>query len=256
MQWANAWGAIDARATPLDFVVTGEPGDPFPLDLTLQIYPRLLGNVEHYSYLGGSEAELYIQVDLSVSLNGQIVTRDTLTRDFVRSDGQQANYALSMPKGAGNSVLIPGITNGSWISIQAWIYARTYATTPAFCRPYSDYGDGPALEIVVRNASAVGVEDESVSANLSLAASPNPARGSARVSYTLPRDGEVRLSLYDVAGHRVSRLRDRHEPAGRREIVWNGRDENGRALPAGVYLLELVTGTERRTRRLVVLSGR
>lgn len=254
-QWANAWAAVNARDTPLDFIVSGEPGDPFPLDLQLLIRPRLLANVDHFTYPNGGQADLFVQMEMSVSVNGLEVTKDTLTRQYSRANGQQGSYPLAFPKGTSNNVVVPGVTNGSVVSIRMWAYVQGYATGNSILYLYSPYGDGPAIEIQVSDANAVAVEDQPLTAALSLAASPNPARGPARISYVLPRASDVRLAIYDVAGHRIARLRDGREPAGRAEVTWSGKSDDGRLAPAGIYLVELMAGPERRVQRLAVFGG-
>ena len=41
--------------------------------------------------------------------------------------------------------------------------------------------------------------------------------------------------------------------AGSYTESWDGRDRNGNSVPSGVYLLRFVAGSQRETRRLVVL---
>jgi len=252
--WVNDWAAVNARETPLDFVVLGEPGDPFPLDLQLLVRPKLVGSVDHYSY-PNSDATLFLQIQMSVTVDGVVVSQDTLTREYTRANGQLESYALGLPKGASNGAVVH-VTNGSLVSIMMWQYMRCTANAPAFVYTYSSYGEGPALEIEITNANAVAVDDGAPLARLSLAASPNPMKGSARITYALPKAADMRVSVYDVAGHRVAQLRNGREPAGPGEVIWSGRSDEGPMAPAGIYLVELVAGTERRVQRLAVLGGR
>ena len=48
----------------------------------------------------------------------------------------------------------------------------------------------------------------------------------------------LRLRLFDLAG-RLLRQIDSEVLAGHHELRWDGRDENGRSVPPGLYLLEL-----------------
>jgi flagellar hook assembly protein FlgD len=75
-----------------------------------------------------------------------------------------------------------------------------------------------------------------------------------RLSYSVPRAADVRLSVYDLAGARVATLVQRFESAGSREIVWDGNDSGGRHVGAGVYLVELTAGGERARGKLVVIG--
>ena len=72
---------------------------------------------------------------------------------------------------------------------------------------------------------------------------PNPARGRARVPYTLGRAAQVEIAAYDVLGRRVQTLTSGQQAAGRHEA------ELGAGLAPGVYLVRAVftTGEERHT---------
>ena len=75
-------------------------------------------------------------------------------------------------------------------------------------------------------------------ATLGLAlAGANPTSGLTQVALSLPRDGEVRLAVYDLAGRVVRTLFDGWESAGQRDFAWDGRDGAGAVAPAGLYFV-------------------
>ena len=83
---------------------------------------------------------------------------------------------------------------------------------------------------------------------------PNPAaKGRATVRFSLARAADVSLNVYDVAGRRVRALENEWRPAGERAISWDGRDDSGRSVANGVYLVRLVADGVSRTRRVTVL---
>jgi len=82
---------------------------------------------------------------------------------------------------------------------------------------------------------------------------PQPARGWARIAYALGQEAEASLAVYDTAGRRVALLDSGRREAGRRELSWDGRDDAGRRLPAGVYLVRLDAEERSFTRKLVLL---
>ena len=87
-----------------------------------------------------------------------------------------------------------------------------------------------------------------------LVVSPNPAR--TRVSLTFGRatdSGEAFLTVYDIAGRRVRRYVVGHLGAAG-SVSWDLRDDARRAVPAGVYRVELREGDTRRSRALVVVD--
>jgi hypothetical protein len=86
-----------------------------------------------------------------------------------------------------------------------------------------------------------------------LAAFPNPFRTASEIRYTLPTAERVSLTVYDVRGRRVRTVIDENVPAGDHTARWDGADENGRRVAAGVYLYRIEAGDWQETKRVVVL---
>jgi len=109
---------------------------------------------------------------------------------------------------------------------------------------------------VVGPAGTAGVDDTPFrSGSVALRAPvPNPARGSVSVTFYLPDASHVVLAVYDVAGRRVRVLVDGDWPSGVHSSSWNGLDENGRRVSAGVYFYQLLVGGKAAgTRRAVIV---
>jgi hypothetical protein len=68
---------------------------------------------------------------------------------------------------------------------------------------------------------------------------PNPFNPLARISFDIPAAGQVQLSVYDCRGSLVTVLADRYFAAGSHNLVWQGRDNRGRSVPSGMYLVRL-----------------
>jgi subtilisin-like proprotein convertase family protein len=83
---------------------------------------------------------------------------------------------------------------------------------------------------------------------------PNPSRGNgAAIRFGLPRPGAASLALYDVSGRRVRSLVEGALEAGVHVCRWNGRDDSGRPLSPGIYLVRLRAGGSQLTQRMVVI---
>jgi hypothetical protein len=84
--------------------------------------------------------------------------------------------------------------------------------------------------------------------------SGNPTVGSspARVQFDLPRQTDVQLRVLDLSGRVVRTLIDGARGAGAYQIAWDRRDDGGRPVGSGVYLLRLVTPQGVRTQRMVM----
>ena len=68
---------------------------------------------------------------------------------------------------------------------------------------------------------------------------PNPSSGRASIAYRLPVAQEIRLALYDVRGRLARVLAAGPRAAGPYAADWDGRLEDGRATPAGIYFVRL-----------------
>jgi hypothetical protein len=65
----------------------------------------------------------------------------------------------------------------------------------------------------------------------------NPAHGEQWFDVASPRSGAQSLVVYDAAGRAVRHLESGTRPAGTRAIRWDGRDDDGRPVAPGLYLV-------------------
>lgn len=93
------------------------------------------------------------------------------------------------------------------------------------------------------DAHTVGVEMDPetpvLSARPEFTAHPNPFNPSTRISWRASRPGPITIEVFDGRGRRVRTLRDRAEAETSGHTLWRGRDDDGRGLPSGVYLVRL-----------------
>ena len=78
---------------------------------------------------------------------------------------------------------------------------------------------------------------------------PNPFNPSTQIAYTLNRDAQVRLSIYNLRGQEVSLLVDRHQTAGRHSVMFRPHD-----LGSGVYLYKIQVGNFSASRKLTLMK--
>ena len=82
---------------------------------------------------------------------------------------------------------------------------------------------------------------------------PNPFNAQTYIRYSLPQDSHVDVSIYDIAGRRIITLVGRVESAGTRNVVWDGRDVDGREVSSGMYLCRLSAGEFTETRKMILI---
>jgi thermitase len=83
---------------------------------------------------------------------------------------------------------------------------------------------------------------------------PNPFRRELAVRFGLATREHASVAIYDVGGRTLRTLADRDLPAGEHALVWDGRDDRGRAVPAGLYWVRLRTPSLAQSRVAVRLE--
>jgi len=99
-----------------------------------------------------------------------------------------------------------------------------------------------------------GVPVGSAAPRLALAVvSQNPASREATLRFDLPRDGPVRLALYNASGRLVREVAVGEFPAGEWFRNWDGRDGAGAVAPSGLYFARLSADGRSLVRKVVLL---
>jgi hypothetical protein len=83
---------------------------------------------------------------------------------------------------------------------------------------------------------------------------PNPGRAPIALRFVMPQSARVSLAVYDLSGRRVRLLVDGERAAGVHDVPWDGRDDAGRAVPAGVYFAHMTSGTFAQSSRFALLK--
>jgi WD40 repeat protein len=124
-------------------------------------------------------------------------------------------------------LFVTGYTYGSTSGMDQLVLAYQLPTT-------TDIGDAPVFRSV-------------------LLAHPNPFNPRVQLSFALSEDTLAKLTVRDLRGRVVATLHDGSLAAGERSFVWEGRDDLGREMSAGVYLAELRTPTGASTRKIMLV---
>ncbi|MBK8227003.1 MAG: T9SS type A sorting domain-containing protein [Flavobacteriales bacterium] len=82
---------------------------------------------------------------------------------------------------------------------------------------------------------------------------PNPSNGELRIGIVANGSGEVEVTIRDLRGGLVSTVSKGPLPAGRHELVWDGRDAQGMLVADGNYLVRVVQGPRSATLQVIVL---
>jgi len=83
---------------------------------------------------------------------------------------------------------------------------------------------------------------------------PNPFNPITTLSYDLPEDALVNITIYDMMGRQIRTLINNQQTAGYRSVQWNGTNDNGSPVSAGLYLYTIQAGDFRQTKKMVLLK--
>jgi hypothetical protein len=115
-------------------------------------------------------------------------------------------------------------------------YDVTLAPSPMNCVPsVTSIGDTPAYP------------------SIKLSIGPNPFSAIATIEFTLSSPAAVRMSVYSITGERVRQVDTSNYHSGTGRILWDGKDDSGRALPSGTYLVRVSANNSTATQRVTIL---
>jgi len=73
---------------------------------------------------------------------------------------------------------------------------------------------------------------------------PNPFNPSTRISYTVPKSAEIRISIYDLMGREIAVLENNRKEAGVYNTVWDSKNFSGQTVSSGIYFYRIVAKSE------------
>lgn len=101
---------------------------------------------------------------------------------------------------------------------------------------------------IVQSGEFVGIPTEfKLSQNY-----PNPFNSSTTIIYGMPFPGEVKIEIYNVLGKRVYNNFRSEKLIAFHRFVWDGKDNNGNALPSGIYFYRFSQGENAIARKMIL----
>lgn len=144
-----------------------------------------------------------------------------------------------------NETLLPAETPGSYVDKALWPQTTFwYELRAVFTDGTEDVVGGwkPTIETSGRLILAL------------YPASPNPFVGATTVRFDVPdHAGPVRVLVFNVNGRLVRTLVDAPMDRGRYERTWDGRDETGAKVAAGVYFARLEVDDRSERQKVMLL---
>jgi flagellar hook assembly protein FlgD len=83
---------------------------------------------------------------------------------------------------------------------------------------------------------------------------PNPFNPSTTLQYDLAEESFVRVTIYDIMGHRIKTLVNTQQNAGFKSVVWDATNNLNQPVGAGMYLYRITAGNNHQMKKMVLLK--
>jgi len=135
---------------------------------------------------------------------------------------------------------------------RSWNYVDS--TWSNFNELGSPMADSMDLMIRARGIANYGIEEERPEeTDRALICQPNPFSHITHIRYHVPSLEPVSLKVYDCSGRLVRTLIDGLKQPGTFTITWDGKDDRGCRLNAGIYFYRCITSKTTAVRKIIVV---
>jgi hypothetical protein len=83
---------------------------------------------------------------------------------------------------------------------------------------------------------------------------PNPFNPTTTISFSIPNECKVDLSIYNIKGQKVKSLVKESFESGNYSVSWNGVDESGKSVGSGIYFYKLNAGDYQKVKKMVLVK--
>jgi len=192
----------------------------------------------------------------STTVTVTVTPKSLIMNGFVRNaDGVGIN-AVAVTFSNGGATVYTNVT-GEYTGSVAYGWN---GTATAFKAGYSflplqhTYPNHLTTDQLAQDFTAMTASQKSSNKTLILPAYPNPFNPSTTLTYGLNDDSNVSIDIYDISGKLVMNLVKTTQTQGWHSITWNGTNQNGEQVPAGMYFSMFKSGNNVKTTKLMLLK--
>lgn len=83
---------------------------------------------------------------------------------------------------------------------------------------------------------------------------PNPFNPNTTILYNLSSDELISFEIFNLNGKKVRTLVNEYQNSGPKKVIWNADDNQGRQVPAGIYLYSIIAGNVKQTKKMLLVK--
>ena len=163
-------------------------------------------------------------------------------------------YSFNNIINAGNdtSYILSGVSISDTIGVTA--YDRTYSPAnednATIVNDNMTNGNESWYTIAVDTLNTAVITHNEIPIQYSLQQNyPNPFNPTTTIKYSLPKAGNVRLTVYNAIGSKVTTIVNEYKPAGNYSVQFNGSN-----LASGIYLYRLESGNYSTAKKFILMK--
>ena len=121
------------------------------------------------------------------------------------------------------------------------------------CHPFQVFGSCSS-DLTLASTSTSNDDINFKQSNISLSCYPNPFNPETTIEYSIDKDSNVELVIYNIKGQKVYSFNPEYQTKGIHKVKWSGVSDNKRPVASGVYFYQLKTETESRISKMLLLK--
>jgi hypothetical protein len=165
-------------------------------------------------------------------------------------NGYSFNNIINL--GNDTSYILSGVSISDTIGVTA--YDRTYSPAnvdnATIVNDNMTNGNESWFTIAVDTLNTAVITHNEIPIQYSLQQNyPNPFNPTTTIKYSLPKAGNVRLTVYNAIGSKVATIVNEYKPAGNYSVQFNGSN-----LASGIYLYRLESGNYSAAKKFILMK--
>ncbi len=167
------------------------------------------------------------------------------------SDDQLTNFILERKFNTGDWEEMAQFTDYQYSCLLNKIGFYSYRLKALYQSDYSNSSNIIGFDYL----SGTDNEDNDVALLTSLQANyPNPFNPETNIAYTLAKASPIRLNIFNIKGQLVKTLVNEYQNSGSHKTVWNGKNNQNKAVASGVYLIRIETDDYQKIQKAILMK--
>ena len=143
------------------------------------------------------------------------------------------------------------LTNNEYTCVINKMGYYSYRLRANYQEDYSNFSNEVSFDYLISTDN----ENNDVALVTSLQGNyPNPFNPETNIAYTLAKASKVKLKIFNLKGQLVKTLVNDYQPSGNHKIVWNGKNNQNRAVSSGIYFIKIETDDYQKTQKAILMK--